>query len=544
MPDVVVPMMPEAAAGFDLYDDLWRDCWVAATSSTRLLRKRQVDLDIRRRVAKLLEEYGPQSQKPLTLRIYGTLIKGFAVINNERTRSLYADAERLVLQFARRPFTEADNHIKLPAAKKPRMEAALTLDIDLARVEASEAFDWTQAPLEEGSLLRLGGLQLPPEEGGLMQPSLGLELGGMLPGDHFGFAGGGVGAGLGGGLEATGWLPKLDGAFGTAAAETVPPEAKPADGPVVIDPAEPAARGEEVPPGVQASQLVPFDETVAAAAASAAANAAPAAAAAEADGRMPDAVPQGQLEPARRPRPRYLPAIRPGRVYGFDDSTEIEADRWERWQAESKDITLPRVRPAGYAAQIKPEPIEHLGPWLRYLVDPPLDGSFGLFGDMAAAGSAEAPPAHQLEGGPGFPGNFGDGFAGGGFMDPAAMAVDGAPMHPDVAGLAEATRLPPAEEDMQAGNAAAGDWAIAPAGDGYAGGGAEIQDDRTAEVGAIIKNCLKGSSTGTADFHELVPPSAADRPTAACTFAALLALATAGELRVAQDAAYGRIVIS
>ena len=36
------------------------------------------------------------------------------------------------------------------------MEAALTLDLDLARVEACEAFDWTRAPLEQGALLQLG----------------------------------------------------------------------------------------------------------------------------------------------------------------------------------------------------------------------------------------------------------------------------------------------------------------------------------------------------------------------------------------------------
>jgi len=130
--------MPQEVA-FDLYDERWRDCWVAATSTARQ-RKKQVDMDIQPRVQRLIEDHGPQTEKPLTLRVYGTMIKGFCVINNERARSLYFDSERVVLMFARQPFTE-DHKIRLPAAKRQRMEAALTLDLDLARVEACEAFD-------------------------------------------------------------------------------------------------------------------------------------------------------------------------------------------------------------------------------------------------------------------------------------------------------------------------------------------------------------------------------------------------------------------
>ena len=127
---------------------------MAATSTARQ-RKKQVDMDIQLRVQRLIEDHGPQTEKPLTLRVYGTMIKGFCVVNNERARSLYFDSERVVLMFARQPFTE-DHKIRLPAAKRQRMEAALTLDLDLARVEACEAFDWTRAPLEQGALLQLG----------------------------------------------------------------------------------------------------------------------------------------------------------------------------------------------------------------------------------------------------------------------------------------------------------------------------------------------------------------------------------------------------
>ena len=61
---------------FSIYQDLWHDCWVAATANVRA-RKRQVDFDIHQRVARLLDTYGPQSEMPLTLRVYGTLLKGF-----------------------------------------------------------------------------------------------------------------------------------------------------------------------------------------------------------------------------------------------------------------------------------------------------------------------------------------------------------------------------------------------------------------------------------------------------------------------------------
>merc|ERR1712060_166076 len=54
---------------------------------------------------------------------------------------------------------------------------------------------------------------------------------------------------------------------------------------------------------------------------------------------------------------------------------------------------------------------------------------------------------------------------------------------------------------------------------------AEAQDCRTAEVLQIVKGCLRTGGLGTAAFQDLVPPGHADRATAACTFAALLALA-------------------
>merc|ERR1740117_2222201 len=80
----------------------------------------------------------------------------------------------------------------------------------------------------------------------------------------------------------------------------------------------------------------------------------------------------------------------------------------------------------------------------------------------------------------------------------------------------------------------------APGDDAGAGGGAEAQDERTAQVGAILRGCLRRGDAGGVSFEELVPPGAADVQTAACTFSALLALASAGEFHVQQGDPYGR----
>ena len=95
-------------------------------------------------------------------RVYGTMIKGFCVINNDRARSLHADCERVVLLFAEQPYAEGLQLPKQPAAKRQRVDA-FTLDLDLAKVQEAEAFDWTQAPLGDSLLVSLDANQLPPD---------------------------------------------------------------------------------------------------------------------------------------------------------------------------------------------------------------------------------------------------------------------------------------------------------------------------------------------------------------------------------------------
>ena len=119
----------------------------------------------------------------LVRRVYGTMIKGFCVINNDRARSLHADCERVVLLFAERPYLEGLQLPKLPVSKRQRVDA-FTLDLDLTKVQEAEAFDWTQAPLGDSQLLSLDALPDPgavrasalPE---VLAPSL-LEESGLL----------------------------------------------------------------------------------------------------------------------------------------------------------------------------------------------------------------------------------------------------------------------------------------------------------------------------------------------------------------------------
>ena len=80
-----------------------------------------------------LTEFGPESDKPLTLRVYGTIMKGFSILNNERARLLYTDCERVVVMFAQRPFVEDTKNPKGPPAKRQRTDA-LALDLSLSHV--------------------------------------------------------------------------------------------------------------------------------------------------------------------------------------------------------------------------------------------------------------------------------------------------------------------------------------------------------------------------------------------------------------------------
>eukprot|EP00405_Crypthecodinium_cohnii_P022923 CAMPEP_0206474042 /NCGR_PEP_ID=MMETSP0324_2-20121206/33239_1 /ASSEMBLY_ACC=CAM_ASM_000836 /TAXON_ID=2866 /ORGANISM="Crypthecodinium cohnii, Strain Seligo" /LENGTH=511 /DNA_ID=CAMNT_0053949115 /DNA_START=153 /DNA_END=1685 /DNA_ORIENTATION=- len=510
---------------FDLYDERWRDCWVAATSAVRS-RKRQVDLNIAQRVERLLLEHGPDTERPLTLRIYGTMMKGFCVINNERARTLFSDCERVVLAFTRQPYSEGggESKLRLPPAKRPRMEASLTLDLDLSKVEASEQFDWNQAPLEEGLLLRLGGAEGFDLYGnGLNQnrpPMLGMDLFGAAPGQQDG-----------------GWLPSnLD--------TPIPPQVmdleQSHDHHLQFKP--PSGLGEwcEAPPGAQepSSQLVLADP-----------NALPQ----EVLDMQPGVGQQEAAQPApatplvpqdlealftaqmarKKARKGFETILKPGVVYGFDSEPTISAANYDIWQQETTVLTRKRLRASNYAELLDVElpPPDCLAPLLADLLDASSGsvhyGTGRLFREASARPEFLPPdrrqqPDEALPAAPKTPDRH--------FEVPAPVDLEqyGIPLAPDqpMEGFVERQEIP---EEL----------ALVGRGLEEQDVGVEAQDDSSAQVASIIRGTIKSSGRSNIFFDELVPPQAADRATAACTFATLLALASAGDFLVDQDGPFG-----
>ena len=70
---------------FGIHQDLWQDAWIAATSAVRA-KKRQIDLNVQQRVQRLISDHSPGPGKALTLRVYGTMIKGFLALHIRKTR--------------------------------------------------------------------------------------------------------------------------------------------------------------------------------------------------------------------------------------------------------------------------------------------------------------------------------------------------------------------------------------------------------------------------------------------------------------------------
>ena len=71
---------------FGIHQDLWQDAWIAATSAVRA-KKRQIDLNVQQRVQRLISDHSPGTGKALTLRVYGTMIKGFLALQIQKTEN-------------------------------------------------------------------------------------------------------------------------------------------------------------------------------------------------------------------------------------------------------------------------------------------------------------------------------------------------------------------------------------------------------------------------------------------------------------------------
>jgi len=73
-------------------------------------------------------------------------------------------------------------------------------------------------------------------------------------------------------------------------------------------------------------------------------------------------------------------------------------------------------------------------------------------------------------------------------------------------------------------------------------------DHQTAKVGAVLRHFIERGSSEAGNrgvtLDDIIPPGTTDKATAAKTFAAVLVLATAGDLRVMQPMAYGPIAMS
>eukprot|EP00928_Gymnodinium_smaydae_P024836 TRINITY_DN19983_c0_g5_i1.p1 TRINITY_DN19983_c0_g5~~TRINITY_DN19983_c0_g5_i1.p1 ORF type:complete len:621 (+),score=151.76 TRINITY_DN19983_c0_g5_i1:173-1864(+) len=556
-------------AGFSIHQELWHEAWVAATASVRGRRK-LVDFCVRQRVARLLADHGPETDQPLTLRVYGTLLKGFCVVSNERARALLGDCERVVLQFSQQPYAEDSRGLKLPPSKRQRVDA-YTLDLDLSKVQESEAFDWTQAPLEDGTLmqLRVGcepDLLLPLAEGASDEKA---AAGSLL--DH---------------------APLLDEAFppvaGTsAAAAGGAEEAGSASNAGVAAAAVPDAVALELEAAVTQALLAEGTaDHVAAIAITAGSGDGPALPISDASGDQPSSAAEGAVVAAEsassaaivRRLPRLPKPPVPGFVFGFDESPSLAQDTAERWSRAVEDITGPRFTPAEYAELMYGGTFpDHFGP-LRAIF-----GHGGMqFGsrprtattaleDQAAAEEAAAglwPSAPPPETSLAAPAD-----AAAGAMPAEAcgtLVADGCAARSSAAadgGQTAAGADPFRPYDVQEPKALSGDARADLArllsgdiaaidersgGSGAARAKARGCDPLAVEVGRILGHAVeqaaavgetKGEGTAALTVDDVVPPSSTERAVAARTFHALLTLATAGELRVQQEVAYGPIAI-
>lgn len=500
---------------FSIYSELWQDAWIAATSAIKS-RKRQTDLSVKQRVERLLQDYGPDTARQLTLRVYGTMLKGFCVINNDRARSLFSDCERVVVLFAQQPFTEEAAGIKLPAAKRHRIDA-LTLDLDLAKVQDFEAFDWTQAPLGDEALLGLTGTQ-EAELGAMQEPNL--VLGPSL-------------------LEEAGLLdeafPGLD-APATAAAEAA------------VLAGLSLEMGHE---GQDGAMDVDFQAPLAL-------------------GGWPQAAEAAgaeQLQVAAPKRRRILrlpkPPV-PGVVFGFDEEAQLPAQDFEAQELEARCAQLGLRRdPTAFAELAAGDgPLERLGA-LRPLMDPPLSdfkaargGAFlpefivgraaadaarrDFFDDAASEAPSFPPEIQGLLRDEARPDMLGAIFA----EPPEGPAFRRVEMQVEESRGSRALRAgsvselaevfgPSPLEDLSAAEVRAQDEEAA-------------YDLQTGQVAFIIRRCItnRGAADSPLTFAELLPANLTERATAARTFSSLLTLATAGDLSVMQSVPFGPIAIS
>lgn len=355
------------------------------------------------------------------------------------------------------------------------MEAALTLDLDLARVETCEAFDWTRAPLEQGALLQLGaGFSqevLPSIElAELKMPQLLDPSACEVSHDQ----------------KPEGWVPRFQAEEGNKEGKDRLEVTDAQDCKIVAVaegavPNVPNMELQEPPVAPAAVDL----ETLA-------------------------------MEASKRCRQERAAAalLRPGVVYGFDGNPIMVKGQDERHES----LCRPRLNAATYheMMELDAQPVDRFAPNFRLLVDP---DSVLYFEQGTNVAFSELPEMQSLlSGAPKLHADVPDAEM---YAAAESAAID--TLLGDV--VMEPVEL---EDDMKLG--------------GF--GNVEAQDDRTAEVGDIIRKCLRGAKNGVISFDSIMRPGQQERTTAALTFASVLALASAGELSVQQAEPFSAIMLA
>lgn len=302
---------------FNIYSDLWNDCWVAATAPPRARRRRPATFNVAQRMGLLLHEHGPHSEQPLTMRIYGTMLKGFSTINNDRVRILLGQCERLVITFVDQPFLQKAQMTQLTPPKVHRPHKT-TLDISMESFELEHG-DWGKIFLEEGAMLDMGaefeGETIPMTESHFIQPSTSLLEEMALLDESFPAVSGTLDAAkLGLGVETT--LPEPSMAEPFIPEPSMPEPTMPE--PSILEPTTPEAPCAGTIP-------LPMDTTT-----------------------LPAAPPMPKQRRVPHRGIRYPP---PGHVYGFDSTTQVSMDEFDRWQHDDEQLIRQQQNTPAYASQ-------------------------------------------------------------------------------------------------------------------------------------------------------------------------------------------------
>mmetsp|Transcript_60270 Transcript_60270/g.111775 ORF Transcript_60270/g.111775 Transcript_60270/m.111775 type:complete len:442 (+) Transcript_60270:44-1369(+) len=437
------------ASTFSIYQEPWHACWLAATN--RRLRQGKAesslpDIDVCAVSEQMLKEHGPSSAQPLSLRIYGTLLKGMCILSSSKVLALYGDCERLVSRLAQSNYGNDGKALMLPNTKKTASRP-FDLALNISTALEADSFDWTQRPLEYSTVELLA----PEPEMTFQEPSL-LEEANLIRDEVF--------------PPLPAMLEVMPAGETTGLPQTQDTGSTQAD----------ANRMAASMPDVLDAPMGPS-------------------AAVQAE--------QAQEEPAMK-RQKLAPTalLLRGRVYGFDAITQAEDG--------GGSIHRQYYGPAEAAALLfaSVTTFERLGSLSRLMQSADKAATQNVFATVTGAlANAEksvgpgriAPPASTSQGQAFLVGQD----------DHSVVPLEG--VSAKLVGLGFADAVP--------------------------------YDEKSAQVGIEIRECLQNSKDLSASLEQLIPRQTTDKATAALTFASILTLATAGDIDISQSIPYGAIRI-